>query len=74
MNNQVEQLAAMIRNASRIVAFTGAGISAESGIPTYRGEGGLWHDFFSRRFLHTTPLGFGLLTYEDLIYPDDQMS
>jgi NAD-dependent deacetylase len=24
------------------VAFTGAGISAESGIPTYRGEGGLW--------------------------------
>lgn len=26
----------------RIVALTGAGISAESGVPTFRGEGGLW--------------------------------
>ncbi|MBN1879491.1 NAD-dependent deacylase [bacterium] len=26
----------------RIVFFTGAGISAESGIPTYRGKGGFW--------------------------------
>ncbi|MFZ2494094.1 MAG: Sir2 family NAD-dependent protein deacetylase, partial [Thermoanaerobaculia bacterium] len=29
----------------RVVAFTGAGISAESGIPTFRGAGGLWKDF-----------------------------
>ena len=28
--------------AARIVAFTGAGISAESGIPTFRGQDGLW--------------------------------
>jgi NAD-dependent deacetylase len=28
-----------------MVTFTGAGISAESGIPTYRGEGGLWHKY-----------------------------
>mgnify|MGYP005839234771 CR=1 FL=1 len=28
--------------ASHIVALTGAGISAESGIPTFRGEEGLW--------------------------------
>lgn len=27
---------------ARIVALTGAGISAESGVPTFRGEGGLW--------------------------------
>lgn len=27
----------------RIVFFTGAGLSAESGIPTYRGKGGLWN-------------------------------
>jgi NAD-dependent deacetylase len=26
----------------KIVALTGAGISAESGVPTFRGEGGLW--------------------------------
>ena len=28
--------------AQRILVVTGAGISAESGIPTFRGEGGLW--------------------------------
>jgi NAD-dependent deacetylase len=32
----------MIGRAKRMVAFTGAGISAESGIPTYRGAGGVW--------------------------------
>lgn len=40
-----ERLAALIdlaRHARRIVAFTGAGISTESGIPDYRGPGGLW--------------------------------
>lgn len=29
----------------RVVAFTGAGVSADSGIPTFRGPGGLWRDF-----------------------------
>ena len=27
---------------SRVVFFTGAGMSAESGVPTYRGRGGIW--------------------------------
>jgi NAD-dependent deacetylase len=36
-----------IREAAprRVVVFTGAGVSAESGIPTFRGAGGLWRDF-----------------------------
>jgi NAD-dependent deacetylase len=29
----------------RIVFFTGAGMSAESGIPTYRGKGGIWNEY-----------------------------
>ncbi len=29
----------------RIVLFTGAGMSAESGVPTYRGRGGIWHQY-----------------------------
>lgn len=29
----------------RVVVFTGAGVSADSGIPTFRGPGGLWRDF-----------------------------
>lgn len=32
----------LVADARRIVAFTGAGISAESGIPTFRDRGGLW--------------------------------
>ena len=34
--------AAAIRAARRVTAFTGAGVSVESGIPPFRGEGGLW--------------------------------
>jgi NAD-dependent deacetylase len=30
---------------ARVVFFTGAGMSAESGVPTYRGEGGLWEQY-----------------------------
>jgi NAD-dependent deacetylase len=33
------------RDFERIVFFTGAGMSAESGIPTYRGSGGIWHQY-----------------------------
>ena len=29
----------------RVVVFTGAGVSADSGIPTFRGSGGLWRNF-----------------------------
>lgn len=29
----------------KIVFFTGAGLSSESGIPTYRGKGGIWHQY-----------------------------
>ena len=32
-------------SAKNVVVLTGAGISAESGVPTFRGEGGLWRNF-----------------------------
>lgn len=35
-------LADMVRAAERVVVFTGAGISTESGIPDFRSPGGLW--------------------------------
>ena len=35
-------LAALIADARRIVVFTGAGISTESGIPDFRSPGGVW--------------------------------
>jgi NAD-dependent deacetylase len=34
-----------LRDARRVTVLTGAGISAESGVPTFRGEGGLWRTF-----------------------------
>jgi NAD-dependent deacetylase len=37
-----QDLARMIQSAQRIVAFTGAGISTESGIPDFRSPGGVW--------------------------------
>lgn len=36
---------AMVRDARRVVALTGAGISAESGVPTFRDKGGLWRTY-----------------------------
>ena len=33
------------RKWERIVVFTGAGVSADSGIPAFRGAGGLWRNF-----------------------------
>ena len=39
---QIKAAAALIRSARFLTAFTGAGISVESGIPPFRGPGGLW--------------------------------
>ncbi len=39
---EIEQLKSLIGGAKRIVAFTGAGISTESGIPDFRSPGGIW--------------------------------
>jgi NAD-dependent deacetylase len=44
----VREAAALIRQASSLTAFTGAGVSVESGIPAFRGEGGLWSRYDPR--------------------------
>jgi NAD-dependent deacetylase len=50
MNNQdltarIERVADLILESRRLVVFTGAGISTESGIPDFRGPAGLWTRF-----------------------------
>jgi len=40
-----KKAAKIIKNSKNLVAFTGAGISVESGIPTFRGPTGLWSKY-----------------------------
>jgi NAD-dependent deacetylase len=41
----LQTLAARIRAARRATVMTGAGVSAASGVPTFRGAGGLWRTY-----------------------------
>lgn len=54
----IEYAARVIRKGKYVVAFTGAGISVDSGIPPFRGKNGMWEkhhpifleiDFFKRK-------------------------
>jgi len=42
INKKIQEAGRLIKNAGCFSAFTGAGISVESGIPPFRGENGLW--------------------------------
>lgn len=50
MNEALDQLVALLREAQRVVVFTGAGISTESGIPDFRGPSGVWTRFDPNEF------------------------
>ena len=43
--NEIAQAREWLETARSVVVLTGAGISAESGLPTFRGPGGLWRNF-----------------------------
>jgi NAD-dependent deacetylase len=45
-----------VRQARSVAVLTGAGISAESGVPTFRGEGGLWRSYRAEEL--ATPRAF----------------
>ncbi len=42
LQDKIEDLAALVRSSRYQGAFTGAGISTESGIPDFRGPQGIW--------------------------------
>lgn len=42
--SDLERAAEALAAAQRVTVFSGAGISAESGVPTFRDSGGLWED------------------------------
>jgi NAD-dependent deacetylase len=49
-NQIISKLKKLVYEADRIVVFTGAGISAESGIATYRGAGGMWTKYDPEKY------------------------
>ncbi len=56
----IQQAANVIAKSKHIAALTGAGISAESGIPPFRGPGGLWEKYDPEEYatidvFHTNP-------------------
>ena len=52
----LQALSAVLRSAGHVVVLTGAGVSAESGIPTFRGSNGLWENHPVERV--ASPEGF----------------
>lgn len=53
---EISQLIDILCQTKQIVVLTGAGISAESGIPTFRGEEGLWKQYRAEDL--ATPIAF----------------
>lgn len=52
MSDPFQQAVEILANAKRAVALTGAGISVESGIPPFRGKGGLWEKIDPMKYAH----------------------
>ena len=52
MQTAIDAAARVLAEANMAVALTGAGISVESGIPPFRGKGGLWEKFDPMIFAH----------------------
>jgi NAD-dependent deacetylase len=56
MMEEIERLAQLVAKSQKVIVFTGAGISTESGIPDFRSPGGVWsrydpEDFTIQKFL-----------------------
>ena len=52
MDDLIKKAAEDLSAAKNVTALTGAGISIESGIPPFRGKGGLWERFDPMEYAH----------------------
>ncbi len=50
--DEYQKVADIIRKEGNVVAFTGSGISVDSGIPTFRGGQGLWEKYDPMEYAH----------------------
>jgi NAD-dependent deacetylase len=74
---KIEKLKELIANSRNVVFFGGAGVSTESGIPDFRGAGGLYTEdgkgneyYLSRRCLTVDPFAFYRFFREHMTFPD----
>jgi len=56
MKEMMQKVAEFIRQSKKVIVFTGAGVSTESGIPDFRSPGGVWQkydpeDFYYQKFI-----------------------
>lgn len=51
---ETDSLREMVALTGQVTVFTGAGISSESGIPTYRGNDGLWQKYDPAKYANIT--------------------
>lgn len=77
MKKEIESICEILREAKHVVFFGGAGVSTESGIPDFRGAGGLYTSdgkgneyYLSRRCLTINPLAFYNFYNKNMVYPD----
>jgi len=54
--DNIKQVQQLISDAKNITVLTGSGISAESGIPTFRSKDGIWNTYNVEKY--STPEGF----------------
>jgi NAD-dependent deacetylase len=78
MTDEIEKLQQIFDESSRIVFFTGAGVSTESGIPDFRSQDGLYHqqyryppeEIISHSFFMHDPEEFYRFYKDRMVYPD----
>ena len=50
MENKIEKLADIIKNSKHLLFFTGAGVSTESGLKSFRGKDGLYSSLYKGKY------------------------
>ena len=77
LKKDIETLRGMLKDSEYAVFFGGAGVSTESGIPDFRGAGGLYTSdgkgneyYLSRRCLTVDPFAFYRFYRENMIFPE----
>lgn len=72
---EIEEIREILANGKNVVFFGGAGVSTESGIPDFRGKGGLYDDageskeyYLSSECLHNEPAKFFRFFRENMVF------